>query len=214
MKDIMDELTAVHREVGAGKVPAGEGRTVLLRRTYLAEVDDVWDALTNPERIPRWFLPISGDLALGGRYQLEGNAGGEILRCDAPHLIKVTWVFGDGPADASEVEVRLAPGEAGQTVLELEHTAVVDPGMWDQFGPGAVGVGWDLTVLGLSLYLDSAAGVSIEDKEAWAVSDEAKRFMTASAQAWGGAHEASGASSETAAAGVVATIGFYVPPVE
>ena len=32
-----------------------------------------------PERIPRWFLPVSGDLRLGGRYQLEGNAGGEVL---------------------------------------------------------------------------------------------------------------------------------------
>ena len=33
-----------------------------------AAIDDVWDACTNPERIPRWFLPVSGDLRLGGRY--------------------------------------------------------------------------------------------------------------------------------------------------
>ena len=31
--------------------------------------------------------PISGDLRLGGRYQLQGNAGGEILVCEPPqHL--------------------------------------------------------------------------------------------------------------------------------
>ena len=44
----------------------------------------MWDACTDPERIGRWFLPVSGDLRLGGRYQLEGNAGGEILRCEPP----------------------------------------------------------------------------------------------------------------------------------
>ncbi len=49
---------------------------VVARRRYAGAVDEVWDALTNPERIPRWFLPISGELRLGGRYQLTGNAGG------------------------------------------------------------------------------------------------------------------------------------------
>ena len=44
----------------------------------------MWDAVTSAERIPRWFLPISGDLRLGGRYQLEGNAGGEVLECAPP----------------------------------------------------------------------------------------------------------------------------------
>lgn len=43
----------------------------------------MWDACTDPERIPRWFLPISGDLRLNGRYQLEGNAGGAITEAAA-----------------------------------------------------------------------------------------------------------------------------------
>jgi uncharacterized protein YndB with AHSA1/START domain len=213
MKDIMDELQAVHREVGSGKVPAGEGHSILLRRTYQADVEDVWDAVTNPERIARWFLPVSGDLRLGGNYQTEGNAGGEILRCEAPNLLKITWVFGDAPADSSEVEVRLAADGSGATVLELEHTAVVDPGFWGQFGPGAVGVGWDLGLLGLTMYLESG-GASIEDKEAWQYTDEARRFMTASAQRWGAAHEASGATADEAAAAAAGTTAFYVPPVE
>lgn len=64
-----------------GRIAAGEGRTVRLRRIYDAPIDDIWDALTDPERIGRWFLPISGDFRLGGRYQFEGNAGGEIRAC-------------------------------------------------------------------------------------------------------------------------------------
>jgi hypothetical protein len=32
----------------------------------------------------RRFPPVSGDLRLGGKYQLGGNAGGEILACEPP----------------------------------------------------------------------------------------------------------------------------------
>ena len=71
-------LDSVQRRV----VPAGDTHTVILARTYDTTIDDLWDACTNPDRIPRWFLPISGDLRLNGRYQLEGNAGGTIERCE------------------------------------------------------------------------------------------------------------------------------------
>jgi uncharacterized protein YndB with AHSA1/START domain len=65
----MHEIDAVRREV--------RGRyTVVLSRVYDAPVADVWDACTDPERIPRRFLPVSGDLQPGGRFRLEGNAGG------------------------------------------------------------------------------------------------------------------------------------------
>ena len=78
MSDILSELKAVHREVGLRTIAAGEGHTVVLRRSYDADIDDVWDAITSAERINRWFLPISGDLRVGGTYRLDGNASGEI----------------------------------------------------------------------------------------------------------------------------------------
>ena len=81
MNDLIAELERVRRSVGDD----GARKVVELRRSYDADVADVWDACTNPERIPRWFLPISGDLRLGGRFQLEGNAGGEIKECDPPN---------------------------------------------------------------------------------------------------------------------------------
>ncbi len=55
---------------------------------------DLWEALTNPQRITRWFLPISGDLRLGGRYQFQGNAGGMITGCEPPKQLAVTWEYG------------------------------------------------------------------------------------------------------------------------
>ena len=83
--DVDKEARAIERAVGQRTMPAGEARTVLLQRTYDAPVEDVWDAITDPQRIARWFLPVTGDLRLGGTYQLEGNAGGKILRCEPPH---------------------------------------------------------------------------------------------------------------------------------
>lgn len=215
MTDYIRELNAVDRVLGRATIPAGEARTLVLRRTYDASIEDVWDALTSPERIGRWFLPVSGDLSLGGKYQLEGNAGGEILACEPPKLLKVTWVYGENvtEADISEVEVRLTPAGPESTLFEMEHAAVVPAEMWGQFGPGAVGVGWDLAVLGLGLHL---AGESISDAEkaTFHETPEGRESIAASSAAWGEANKAAGATEDEAAAQVAATTAFYAPAPE
>ncbi|WP_406208694.1 SRPBCC family protein [Streptomyces sp. NBC_01017] len=207
MSEIVDELNRLHRQVGARQVGTGEARTVLLRRTYEAELADVWDAVTSPERISRWFLPVSGEFKVGGRYQLEGNAGGEILECEEPSRLRVSWLYGPDPG-FSEVEVRLTPEGEERTVLELEHVAVVPDEFWDQFGPGAVGVGWDLGLLGLAMHL-AGGGMSKEESEAWQLSDEGKAYATRSGELWGEAYTASGADGQVVAATTAATIAFY-----
>jgi uncharacterized protein YndB with AHSA1/START domain len=208
MMDIMKELIAVHRETGPRTMPGGEGRTVKLRRSYDAEIDDVWDAITNPDRIRRWFLPVEGDLRLGGRYKLKGNAGGKILRCEPPRLLEVTWSMDPKDEENSKVEVRLSVGEDAQTILDLEHAAIVPPGMWSEYGPGAVGVGWDLTLLGLAMELRS---IFLEDKDAWSLTPEARQFIIGSSNSWGAANQASGASAEDAQKCVENTTKFYAP---
>ena len=103
---------------------------------------------------------------VGGRYQLEGNAGGEVVACEPPHRFRVTWVYGEvtSPEQISELEVRLTAAGEDSTTLVLEHTAIVPDEMWEQFGPGAVGVGWDGGMLGLSLHL---SGESVGDRATW-----------------------------------------------
>jgi uncharacterized protein YndB with AHSA1/START domain len=213
MIDIVREIEAMQREVGEGRIAAGEGRTVRLRRTYDAAIEEVWDALTNPERISRWFLPISGEFRIGGRYQLEGNAGGEILACERPHRLRVTWVYGDtgNPADISEVELVLSGTGDEATLLQLDHTAVVPDEAWGEYGPGAVGVGWDGALLGLSLHLQ---GGSIDDPEAWQLSAEGREFYARSSAAWGAANTAAGADPDAAARAVENTTAFYAPDPE
>src|SRR6516225_8438295 len=156
MIDVKHQINEVRREVGTKVLEAGEARVVTISQTYEGSLDDVWDASTNPERIPRWFLPVSGDLRVGGRYQLEGNAGGTIERCDPPNAFDATWEYG---GDTSWIEVRLSAVGAGRTRLQLEHIADADDTRWTEFGPGAVGVGWDLALIGLFLHLTSGATV-------------------------------------------------------
>lgn len=208
MIDVINQIEAVRRDVGTGKVPAGDGHKVVLTRTYPAPIEEVWDAVTNGDRIGRWFLPISGDLRLGGHYQLEGNAGGEVLACERPNRFRLTWVYGpDATGDQSQVEVRLAPAGDDATTLVLEHVAIVPDEMWDQFGPGAVGVGWEGGLLGLALHL---TGATLEtDPETWALSDEGRGFNTRSSEAWGAASLAAGVDPATVRSNIANTTAFY-----
>ncbi|MEV7107718.1 SRPBCC family protein [Streptomyces atroolivaceus] len=207
MGEIAEEAGRVHREVGTRRVGSDEAGTVLLRRTFDAPAADVWGAVTSPERIARWFLPVTGDLRAGGSYQLEGNAGGEILECVPPGRLRVSWLFGPDPG-FSEVEVRLAPEGGDRTVFELEHASVIPEEFRSQFGPGAVGVGWDLALLGLGWHL-AGGGIDREEAVEWHTSPEAKAFVARSGEEWGRAFAASGADPETVTATTVATIAFY-----
>jgi uncharacterized protein YndB with AHSA1/START domain len=209
MIDIAREIDATEREVLRTELGGADGWTIRLRRTLDAPIDDVWNALTTPERIGRWFLPISGDYRLGGHYQFEGNAGGEVVECDRPNRLKVTWVFGEtGDAPPSEVEIRLSPEGDGRTVFDFQHTAVVPEEFWSTYGPGAVGVGWDGGMLGLAFHL---RGESLDDPIAWQVGPEGREFNTRSSKAWGAAYRAAGADEETVARAVANTTAFYVP---
>lgn len=210
MIDIIAEIAATRRETGVVTIGGTEARTVVMHRTYDAEVDDVWDALTDPERIQRWFLPVTGDLRLGGRFQFKDNAGGEVLRCEPPRLLRISWVYGEPqPGDVSEVEIRLT-ADGAKTKLDFEHVATVDEERWSTFGPGAVGVGWDGGLLGLGLHL-TGNDIPEEEKLPWMMSAEGREFYTRSSEAWGAALAAAGADADFVSTAVRNTTEFYAP---
>jgi uncharacterized protein YndB with AHSA1/START domain len=205
MIDIANQLNAIHRQVERQPTAdgAGERVSVLLRRSYDSAAQDVWDAVTDPDRIKRWLMPISGDLRVGGSFQLEGNAGGEILACEPPRLLRVT--FGD---PNSIVELRLTAQGDGDTVLELEHTVPIEVA---QSGAGAmwVGPGWDGALLGLGLFL---RGEAVGDPVAAASSPEARAFSKESVHAWAAVVEDSGtATAEQLAAATEVSLAQFAP---
>lgn len=195
------------REVRTGERDGVPTRVVVARRTYRTDPADLWDALTDPERIPRWFLPVTGDLQVGGRYQTQGNAGGAIERCEAPEVLALTWEMGE---TVSWLELRLATADGGTaTVLELVHEAPVDPDFWAQFGPGAVGVGWDLAMWGLGLHVDSGEAVDPELGMAFPTTPEGRAFVEVAAAGWGAAAAADGDDLDAATAAAERTLAFY-----
>ena len=147
--DVERLLGAVERTVSSLERDGQAVRAVTLARSYATTVEDLWDAVTSAERISRWFLPVSGRLEPGGRYQLEGNAGGTIGHCEPPSHLGLTWEFS---ADVSWVEARLCSDGTGRSRLAITHTAPVSD-HWHKFGPGAVGVGWEMGLLGMELHL-------------------------------------------------------------
>jgi uncharacterized protein YndB with AHSA1/START domain len=183
MFDLIQQLDAIQR--GVVRDDAGESITATVGRTYTADVRDVWGAITDPERLPRWFYPVTGDLREGGEYQLVGHAGGRILRCDPPSRLEVTF----GSAD-SILEVRLA--QAGErTTVELVHTvplAVARNGAGVLF----VGPGWDGALLALGMDLTREA---VGDPLAFANSPEVIEFNRGSIDRWTRAIELSGSAT-------------------
>jgi uncharacterized protein YndB with AHSA1/START domain len=206
MIDIQSQIGAIDREVSRREGEAGEEVAVLISRTYDSAIIDVWDALTDPDRVKRWFMPLIGDLRPGGNFQLEGNAGGDILECEPPHRLRVT--FG-GPT--SLVELRLAPEGEDRTRLELEHTVPIEMA---QSGAGAlyVGPGWDGGFVALDLYL---RGEVVDDPVQAANSPEAIELSRYSVDVWIEVVEASGtAGAEEIEAAAQMSLAQFAPDMD
>ena len=219
MVDITTQLDAVTRSLRTERIDGHDCRVQALAQEYPSGIADVWQAVTSADRIARWFLPVSGDLRLGGRYDLQGNASGEILECDPPDdgaaAYRLTW---ESMGSISWVRVALTAVTPDRTRFELEHTARVadiPDQMWDAFGPAGTGVGWDGGLLGLGLHLGSIDGeLTPEQAEAWALSEEVRPFYRGAAERWGQAWVAAGADPEVAARTAEATYRFYTGQTE
>jgi uncharacterized protein YndB with AHSA1/START domain len=211
--DLTAHVNAMSRSVRNLERDGKPAKAVVASCVYDTDVADLWDAVTNPERLRRWFSPVTGDLKLGGRFQVENNAGGTITACEPQQKIAGTWEFAGA---VSWITITLAPDGDGAR-LELEHVAHIDP-HWDMFGPGAVGVGWDLGFMGLARHLaEPTANLPQESEEGWHLLPESKQFIRTASDGWGQAAIAAGESREHALTAAEQTRQFYTgeaPPPE
>ncbi len=56
---------------------------------FHTEIDDLWAALTQPDRLARWIGEVQGDLRLGGEFRArffasEWEGLGRVEVCDPP----------------------------------------------------------------------------------------------------------------------------------
>ncbi len=206
--EIIDQqVAAVSRSLTEGERSGSATRVASISQRYATTPDDLWDALTSPDRLPRWFAPVSGDLQLGGRYQVEGNAGGVIESCDPPRAFSATWEYG---GEISWITVHIEPdGDGARLTLVHEAPADAAPEFWSRYGPGATGVGWDLSLLGLALHLTSGADRPAESDDFHTL-PEGRRFITDSSAAWAEANVAGGADRAEAEGQRDRTTAFYL----
>ncbi|ORM31819.1 SRPBCC domain-containing protein [Williamsia sp. 1135] len=200
------QLDAVTRSV----TTTDNGRTFSivagLSQSYDTDIDDLWEACTTADRLARWFAPVTGDLKLGGTYQIEGNAGGTVKSCDPPHGYTLSWEFG---GEVSELTVRLESLDSDRSRLTIEHGADVAADRWTEYGPGSVGIGWDLGLLGLAHHLTTGASAPAESTQ-WVHTDQAQHFMSDSSRRWADAAVSAGTPEALARAFEMRTTAFYL----
>ena len=192
--DVERLLGAVERTVVPGARRTGRSRG------HLGPRDDSGGPLgrrdergTNPTLVPASQRPPR--TGVGGRYQLEGNAGGTIGHCERPSHLGLTWEFG---GDVSWVEARLCNDGTGRSRLAITHTALVSD-HWHKFGPGAVGVGWEMGLLGMELHLTRPNEPKL-DGATFHTTRDGKALIVGSSAAWGRAAEAAGTDADVARA--------------
>ena len=91
--------------------------------------------------------------------------------------------------------------------LTLTHTAPASE-HWDEYGPGAVGVGWELATMGLAIHLAQPTTPK-PDEVTFATSPDGKAFIAGSSEGWRRGAVASGTDPDAARAAPRRTTAFY-----
>ncbi len=164
-----DAALEEYRRREAGLTPARmireDGRSgVHLERLLGASIDEVWDALTRPERIGRWLWPVVEwpddparvrPLELGDTFLLgDANVPGgvhtmEVLALEPGRLLSFSW----GPARSAVTLSLVEQGDGTRLVLDQDPIP-------DVFGAGRLrsapdfAAGWHSLVDGLTLLLE------------------------------------------------------------
>ncbi|KAK2595103.1 hypothetical protein QQS21_007188 [Conoideocrella luteorostrata] len=204
--DYNKQVSAVQRSVSKPSTISNgkDARSISLTQSFPTDPQNLWDAITKPDRLKAWFSPVSGDLHVNGAYSIEGNASGTILECEAPKRFALTWEFCEG---MSSVTVTLSHEPSSGTTLRLKHTFDVDD-HWLQYGAGAAGIGWDMSFLGLAMHLRNLPKPSEDD---WAASANAAEFTERSSVAWMIAAIRGGEAEDQAKAAAHNSTVFYLP---
>lgn len=124
---------------------------VTMEDVYDTDIDDLWSALTDPDRLARWIATVEGDMRVGGRINARFTSTfeglGRIDVCDAPRRLQVT--FDPGTGEETVVEANL--------VSVGDHTRLIieERGLTFEDVPGC-GAGWQAHVEDLAVYLSGS----------------------------------------------------------
>lgn len=124
------------RDATAAAAADRDETKLVIRRSFDADVETLFEALTNPEALKDWFGPgtakvrhATSDLRVGGRWSIEmigdnceeHNVSGEFVEVDPPRKVAFTWAWRSTPDRVSQVTYALKPEAEGRTTLTLTH---------------------------------------------------------------------------------------------
>ncbi|MDO5661726.1 MAG: SRPBCC domain-containing protein [Brachybacterium sp.] len=206
---IDDQLAGVTRAVER----ENQDWTVILAQTLPAARATLWRALTDPETLRLFFLPVTGQLHEGGAAVIDAmGVTAPILTCEPEQRIVLDWGGG------SRLELRLADADGAEpsdahapaTRVTLRHT-VRDDDHFAQFGPAATGTGWDGALYGLALHVADPVTAHAERMgEQFPFTEDGRRFTRASTEQFATAHIAAGGDPDDARARAARTAAFYL----
>ena len=121
---------------------------VRMEDRYATDIDDLWSALTKPDRLTRWIADVDGDLRPGGQFHARFTSGwegpGRVDVCEPPHRLLLT--MDPGTLDETVIEAELRE-ESAHTLLVIEERGIPVPEL------AAHGAGWQAHVEDLGAYL-------------------------------------------------------------
>jgi len=167
----MTSASPATRVLGSLRSSDGKG-IVCMEDRYDTDIDDLWSALTDPDRLVRWYGRVEGDLRPGGQFRLyvedaDADATGRVEACEPPRRLRVTsretddsYQRGNGVPPYDGVIEATLTADGDQTILVIEVQGMpVDVVAF-------YGAGWQIHVENLAVYV---AGRERGDTEArWA----------------------------------------------
>ena len=128
------------RIIGTLQQTGADEGSVRVEDVFDTGIEDLWEACTDPERLARWFAPVSGELREGGTFTIHFDDADtprcRVVSCEAPTRLVWEWPVGEV---ATLVTVEVTPDGEGAR-LELCH-ARLDAGRVAGYAAG-----WDTYV--------------------------------------------------------------------
>jgi uncharacterized protein YndB with AHSA1/START domain len=143
------------KTIGAMRALDEQRGAIRVEDVYDTDIEDLWRACTEPERVARWIGSVSGDLRVGGSIDVSltstWTGPGRIEACERPHhlLLRMepetdgeteieAWLTPEGDGTRLVVEERGLPlanvhfhGAGWQAHLEdLGRSLVGEPSNW------------------------------------------------------------------------------------
>ena len=153
-----------------GSLRSAEGVGVVrIEDRYDTDIDDLWSAITDPDRLARWFGEVDGEFSQGGEFRVHvadaGERTGQVEACEPPQRVVVTtretdesYRRGQGvpPFDAVWEIMLTADGDQTTLVIEVKGMPLDKIAFY--------GAGWQIHAENLATYIAGREPDDIETR--------------------------------------------------